>query len=175
MLTNAIVFVVTSLGYLAILYALLYFVGDFRLAQLSAAWWVAFTIAYGILLYCYCGVTSNTIEVSATSLTIKNVVPGFGRNTTFNFGDINAVHFKQTSAGDLTHSIKPDYLAIPINIIAGLVLPADWKYILIVTDKTHLFYCPGIESDYFEFEGNLSFEDLYQQCEQAGLNTMWIK
>jgi hypothetical protein len=173
--TNAILFVLTSLSYLGILYGCLYFVGDFRLAQLPAEWWVAFTVAYGILLYCYCGVTSNTIEVSSTFIKVYNVVPGFRKNLTFKFSAVNAVHFKQTSADDLTQSIKPRYLAIPVNFIAVLLLPAEWKYIRIVTDKAHLFYCSGIESDYYEYDGNLSFEHLHKQCEQAGLNTMWIK
>lgn len=156
-----------------LLYLIFYLSTDFRLSSITMPVWIIIILFIFIISYLYTGLTNNDVLVANNSIEIVNRMPLFKKRISFQYDKIRLIKFRHEWTETFGESIKPLFLKyILTGWIAPFFFPTDYKWINVSADKDYIFYCFGIERDFFENE-EPCFEDLFNELSKKGVNVRW--
>lgn len=128
---------------------------------------------YAVLSYIYLGIVSHDFVVYNDRIEVLNRIPLFEKERAFYYKDIKLVFFRHEWTEELTEKFKLGIFGFLFKeMIIQSVIPPDYKWIKIVTDKPNKFYCFGLEFDYYDNKGPL-IEDLFFKLYDYGVKVRW--
>lgn len=162
-----------SLVLLLLLFFLLKFLFNVDFLSIAVMYYVLFFVCYILFTYIYLGKTNNDFVVFEDRIEIINKLPFFKRKTVLHFNEIKSIVFRHEWTESIRNKIKPPNLSFLLSdFLLPLFFPYDYKWIRFTTEKNYIFYCFGLEFDYYDNEGPL-IEGLFHKLGDCGLNVSW--
>lgn len=161
----------SSLGYVV---SLLF--NNFRLYNFLLENKLLVLIILGVFISLYLGKTNNDFLLKDDSLIVKSRVPLLKREKQFPLSKIRKVVISSEWSENI---FKKQLIGTPrfiiVNFMLALFFPHDYKWVKVIDSNgnSFLYYCFGLEFDYYDNYEDIRIEHLFEDLKAKGISVSW--
>ena len=169
--------ILLTLGYSIVIYLVSYYLLDFTFSQISPLTWWIILLLYFSACYCYIGISNNDIVLYDDRLEIISKIPFFKKHQSFPLAEIQYVQFRRDWTDTIWQPINSVFLGVLVKLLSDYILsfllPFNYKWIKVTTDREYRFYCFGLEMEYYDSQMPTTFDELFYDLANKKVKVRW--